>query len=54
MRLSLDERLRQVEADWIAWALDASHANKSKAAELLRMKRSTLGDRIRSLGLTRT
>ena len=32
-------------------ALDASQGNKSRAAALLRIKRSTLGDRIRRLGL---
>ena len=38
-------------ASVIAWALDASHGNKSKAAALLQIKRSTLGDRIRRLTL---
>jgi DNA-binding NtrC family response regulator len=51
--VSLDERLRQVESQLISWALDVTHHNKSKAADLLRIKRSTLGDRIRSLGLDR-
>ena len=41
----------QVETQLIAWALEVSHGNKSRAAELLRIKRSTLGDRIRRLGL---
>jgi DNA-binding NtrC family response regulator len=50
-RVSLDARLQEVEAHLIGWALDASHGNKSRAAELLRIKRSTLGDRIRRLGL---
>jgi two-component system response regulator HydG len=52
-RVSLDARLNEVEAHLIGWALDASHGNKSRAAELLRIKRSTLGDRIRRLGLNR-
>jgi two-component system, NtrC family, response regulator len=52
-RVSLDARLEEVEAHLITWALDASHGNKSRAAELLRIKRSTLGDRIRRLGLDR-
>jgi len=47
----LDDRLRDVEASLITWALGASGGNKSKAAELLQIKRSTLGDRIRRLGL---
>jgi two-component system, NtrC family, response regulator len=47
----LDERLRDVETNLIAWALKTSHGNKSRAAELLQIKRSTLGDRIRRLGL---
>jgi DNA-binding NtrC family response regulator len=50
-RVSLDARLHEVEAHLISWALDVSHGNKSRAAELLRIKRSTLGDRIRRLGL---
>jgi transcriptional regulator with GAF, ATPase, and Fis domain len=50
-RVSLDARLQEVETHLITWALEASHGNKSRAAELLRIKRSTLGDRIRRLGL---
>jgi len=50
-RVSLDARLHDVEAHLIGWALEASHGNKSRAAELLRIKRSTLGDRIKRLGL---
>jgi len=49
--VSLDERLHEVESHLITWALKVSHGNKSKAAELLQIKRSTLGDRIRKLGL---
>ena len=49
--VSLDGRLHEVETHLISWALKASHGNKSRAAELLRIKRSTLGDRIRKLGL---
>jgi transcriptional regulator with GAF, ATPase, and Fis domain len=49
--VSLDDRLREVEANLIRWALEASHGNKSKAAELLKVKRSTLGDRIKHCGL---
>ncbi len=49
--VSLDERLHEVESHLIAWALESSHGNKSRAAELLRIKRSTLGDRIRRLRL---
>jgi transcriptional regulator with GAF, ATPase, and Fis domain len=49
--LSLDDRLREVESHLITWAMTASHGNKSRAAELLQIKRSTLGDRIRRLGL---
>jgi transcriptional regulator with GAF, ATPase, and Fis domain len=52
-RVSLDARLNEVESHLISWALEASHGNKSKAADLLRIKRSTLGDRIRRLGLDR-
>ena len=50
-RISLDGRLHEVESHLIGWALRTSHGNKSKAAELLHIKRSTLGDRIKKLGL---
>ena len=49
--VSLDDRIREVEGNLIAWALKTSHGNKSKAAALLKVKRSTLGDRIKKLGL---
>jgi transcriptional regulator with GAF, ATPase, and Fis domain len=48
---SLDGRLQQVETQLITTALEASHGNKSRAAELLGIKRSTLSDRIRRLML---
>jgi DNA-binding NtrC family response regulator len=51
LSVSLEERLREVEQGLIKWALTVSAGNKSKAAELLRIKRSTLGDRIKKLGL---
>ena len=49
--LSLDDRLHELEASLIAWALKVTGGNKSKAAELLQIKRSTLGDRIARSGL---
>jgi transcriptional regulator with GAF, ATPase, and Fis domain len=49
--VSLDDRLRTLEAHWITAALRASRGNRSRAAERLKIKRSTLGDRIRRLGL---
>jgi two-component system, NtrC family, response regulator AtoC len=49
--ISLDERLRDLESSLIAWALKMSNGNKSRAAELLQIKRSTLGDRIARCGL---
>jgi DNA-binding NtrC family response regulator len=52
--ISLDDRLKEVEANLITWALKVSGGNKSKAAELLRIKRSTLGDRINRCGLGRS
>jgi transcriptional regulator with GAF, ATPase, and Fis domain len=52
--ISLDERLRELEATLITWALNVSNGNKSRAAELLQIKRSTLGDRIRHCGLDRS
>jgi DNA-binding NtrC family response regulator len=44
--VSLDDRLREVEASLIGWALRVSGGNKSRAAELLHVKRTTLADRI--------
>jgi transcriptional regulator with PAS, ATPase and Fis domain len=49
--VSLDDRLKAVESNLIAWALRVTDGNKSKAAELLNIKRSTLGDRIVRCGL---
>ena len=51
--ISLDDRLRELESNLIRWALRVSHGNKSRAAELLQIKRSTLGDRIKHCGLER-
>jgi len=51
--ISLDERLRALESTLIGWALKVSRGNKSKAAALLQIKRSTLGDRINRCGLGR-
>jgi DNA-binding NtrC family response regulator len=48
--ISLDDRLREVEATLIGWALRAAGGNKSRAAELLHVKRTTLADRIRRHG----
>jgi len=50
--VALDDRLRELESNLISWALKVSHGNKSKAAELLQIKRSTLGDRINRCGLS--
>ena len=44
--ISLDERMREFERDLIVRALRAAGGNKSKAARLLSIKRSTLSDRI--------
>jgi transcriptional regulator with PAS, ATPase and Fis domain len=52
--ISLDERLKEVEANLIGWALKVTDGNKSKAAALLNIKRSTLGDRIARCGLAET
>jgi two-component system response regulator AtoC len=49
--IPLDQRLRELETSLIVWALKESLGNKSKAADLLQIKRSTLGDRIRRCGL---
>ena len=47
----LDQRLRELEASLISWALKVTNGNKSHAARLLGIKRSTLGDRIVRCGL---
>jgi transcriptional regulator with GAF, ATPase, and Fis domain len=49
--VSLHDRLHEVEVASIVWALKESRGNKSKAAALLNVKRSTLGDRIKKLDL---
>ncbi len=49
--ISLDDRIRQLETNLLTWALKAAKGNKSRAAELLQIKRSTLGDRIIHCGL---
>jgi len=49
--ISLDDRVREFEAGLIRWALTVSRGNKSQAARLLQIKRSTLGDRINRCGL---
>ena len=49
--VSLDDRLRELETDLISWALRVTAGNKSMAAQLLKIKRSTLGDRITRCGL---
>jgi transcriptional regulator with GAF, ATPase, and Fis domain len=52
--ISLDDRLKEVETNLIGWALRVADGNKSKAAELLNIKRSTLGDRIARCGIAET
>jgi DNA-binding NtrC family response regulator len=49
--VSLDDRLRQLEGDLISWALRMTNGNKLRAAKLLKIKRSTLADRIKRCGL---
>jgi len=51
--IALDDRLRELESNLITWALKVSNGNKSRAAELLQIKRSTLGDRINRCGLVK-
>jgi transcriptional regulator with GAF, ATPase, and Fis domain len=51
--VALDDRIRELESNLILWALKVSKGNKSKAAELLQIKRSTLGDRINRCGIGR-
>jgi DNA-binding NtrC family response regulator len=49
---TLDERLRRVEIEIIAEALKEAGGNKSRAAGMLGIKRSTLGDRIAKLSIS--
>jgi DNA-binding NtrC family response regulator len=49
--ICIDDRLRDYETALIRWALRITGGNKSKAAQLLKIKRSTLGDRINRCGL---
>ena len=49
--ISLDDQIRELEAMLIGWAMKVSHGNKSRAADLLKVKRSTLGDRINRCGV---
>jgi DNA-binding NtrC family response regulator len=51
LAVSLDDRLMELEANLIRWALHVTGGNKSRAAALLRIKRSTLGDRINRCGI---
>ena len=51
--ISLDDQIREVESTLIGWAMRVSHGNKSRAADLLKVKRSTLGDRINRCGIGR-
>jgi two-component system response regulator AtoC len=51
--ISLDDRLQELESTLIDWALRMSDGNKSRAAALLKIKRSTLGDRIQRGRLAR-
>jgi DNA-binding NtrC family response regulator len=50
--VSLDDRLRELESSLISWALRMTSGNKLRAAKLLKIKRSTLADRIKRCGLT--
>jgi DNA-binding NtrC family response regulator len=52
--ISLDDRLRELESSLIGWALRVTRGNKSRAAQLLKIKRSTLGDRVARCGLDGT
>jgi DNA-binding NtrC family response regulator len=51
LSMPLDDRLREVEISLIRWALKVCSGNKSRAAKLLKMKRSTLADRLKRLNL---
>ena len=44
--VDLDARLNELESRLLAWALETADGNKSKAALLLNISRSTFGDRL--------
>ena len=50
--VNLKETLEQIEVKLIKQALNRSGGNKAKAAELLQLKRTTLVERLKKLGLT--
>lgn len=45
--IDLDERLHELESTLLDWALGVSGGNKSRAAELLTIRRSTFADRLK-------
>lgn len=49
--ICLDDQICDVESRLIGWAMKVSDDNKSRAADLLKVKRSTLGDRINRCGI---
>ncbi len=49
--ISLEEWLRGVERDEIAWALERCHGNQTRAAALLDMPRRTLVYKLKALGI---
>jgi DNA-binding NtrC family response regulator len=46
------EELNRIEAHYIRWALQRTRGNKSKAARLLRLSRTTLADHMNRLDIT--
>jgi DNA-binding NtrC family response regulator len=50
--LDLLDELARLEAHYIRWALERTQGNKSKAARLLRLSRTTLADHMTKLGVS--
>ncbi len=50
--LSLLDELDRIESRYIRWALEQSRGNKTKAAQLLRMSRTTLAGHMNRLAIT--
>jgi transcriptional regulator with GAF, ATPase, and Fis domain len=49
--IDLASFVENIEKEAVVWALDKANQNQSKAAELLKLKRTTLRDKMKKLGI---